>query len=161
MALISGATLLIIAGAAYLIFMWRFLAAGDRQESASEIVITPEYLQSMRSAGYPISISRAFQASSYGGWHGDGASLEVYRYPASESAALLAALKVRSPDYVWSDTTAKHGTLGDLKNLLPREFLPSSDSATVSEGRPAQDLPLVEYVVCPSAGLLYLISNRF
>ncbi len=115
----------------------------------------------MRSAGYPITISGAFQASSYGGWHGDGSSVTAYRFPASESLALLEALKVRSPDYVWSETTTKHAALGDLKNLLPPEFLPSSDSTVLSGGRPAQGLPLLEYVVCPSEGLLYTVSNQF
>ncbi len=54
-----------VVGIGYLILL-RSLAA-NQQESASEMVLTPEYLQGMRSAGYPISISRAFQAGSYGG----------------------------------------------------------------------------------------------
>ena len=160
-ALISGGTLLALAGVAYLIFFWIFLAGGEQQETASEMVVTPGYVQGMKSAGYPISISRAYQASSYGGWHGDGSSVTAYRFPSEESLVLMAALKVRSPDYVWSETTTKHSTMGELKNLLPHEFLPSSDSVTLSEGRPAQGLPLLEYVVCPSEGLLYTVSNQF
>ena len=160
-ALISGGTLLALAGVAYLIFFRIFLTGGDQTETASEMIVTPEYVQGVRSAGYPITVSRAFQASSYGGWHGDGSSVTAYRFPSPESLALVAALKVRSPDYAWSETTTKHATLGDLKNLLPPEFLPSSDSTALSEGRPAQGLPLLEYVVCPSEGLLYTVSNQF
>ena len=160
-ALVSGGSLLAVAGVAYLIFIWTFLTGGDQQETASEIVVTPEFVHGMRSAGYPITISRAFEASSYGGWHGDGSSVTAYRFPSSESVALMAALKIRSPDYEWSETTARHATLGDLKKLLPPEFLPSSESALLSQGRPAQELPLLEYVVCPSEGLLYTVSNQF
>jgi len=125
------------------------------------MVLTPEYLQGMRSAGYPISISRAFQAGSYGGWHGDGASLTVYLYPASESNALLAALKIRSPDYTWSETISQYATLGHLKDLLPDDFMPSADRTVLIEGRPAQGLPLLEYVICPAEGLFYSISHQF
>ena len=157
--LLCLASVIGIVGIGYLILI-RSLA-GNQQESASEIVLTPKYLQAMRIAGYPITIIQAFQASSYGGWHGDGASLKVYRYPASESDSLLEALKVRSPDYKWSDTISQYASLGHLKDLLPDDFLPSSERTILIEGRPTQGLPLLEYVVCPSEGLYYSISHQF
>jgi len=146
---------------AYLLFIRALHASSEQQRSSKEIEVTPEYAQAMRFAGYPISVTRAYQAGSYDGWHGDGSSVSIFQYPATESDALLAALKVRSPDYVWSETTSETSTLGGARSLIPSEFLPSARSSIIVEGKPAEGLPLLEYAVSPADGLLYTISNQY
>lgn len=141
-AILGGVTLLMLR-----------LFSGSSREIAREIPAG--------TTAYPISISRAFEASSHGGWHGDGTSLSAYRFPASQSPALLAALKEREPGYVWREIKADFNSLGDLKSLLPRDFLPSSGRSMIMEGRPAEGPPYREYVICPSEGLFYSIRHQF
>ena len=133
--------------------------AGGNVETANEIKVTPEFAAGMRSAGFPITVERAFEASSYGGWHGDGESLSAYRYLSSESPALITALKVRYPSYVW--TATNWDRVGILNDLLPKEFLPKNDSTPLLVGKPAEGLPLLEFVINPTEGMFYWIDNRF
>ena len=141
--------------------MRAFLASGEQNRSAQEIVITPEYVEAMRAAGYPITVTRAFKANSYDGWHGDGSSVSVYQYLPTESDALLEALKVRSPDYVWTEITSQSSTLSGARSFIPFDLLPSSSTAMIIEGKPAEGLPLLAYAVSPADGLLYTISNQY
>lgn len=160
-ALLVIATIVAIVGVAYGILMWRLLDGAKQQETAQEISITPEYIEAMRSAGYPITVTRAYTVSSYGGWHGDGSSMTVFRYLPSESEALIAALKIRSPDYVWADILSEQSILAGSRSQFPNDLLPRSGDSRVVEGKPAEGLPLLEYIVCPSEGLLYTVSNQF
>ena len=148
---------------AYLLFGWAFwFYAGKNKESVSETPVTPELVNSMRADGFPVTISRVVSASSYGGLHGDGSSLTAYRYSPDESAALVAALQQKHPEFVWSEMRSEFATShrASLK-LLPPELLPESGASIIFVGRPKGDIPFQEYIVDRSRGLLYIVSNTF
>jgi hypothetical protein len=144
---------------AALIF-YRMLSA-ENAESVSETPVTSEFVSSMRAAGFPITISRAVSASSYGGWHGDGQALTAYRYPPHESAALIAALQQKHPEFAWSETRSEFVSRYSPWTLLPRALQPESSSSVLFSGRPKEGSPVQEYVVDRSRGTLYTVSNRF
>ncbi len=133
----------------------------SQDESAREIPVTKEYADAMRAAGFPITVQRMFEASSYGGWHGDGSELTAYRYPPRESASLIEALKRKAPDFVWTESRRGAGALDFSGKLLPQDFLPDTDSVVLLVGRPSKGLPMNEYVVDRSRGILYCVSHRF
>ena len=154
----TGALCIAVSVAALLFY--RALSS-DKNESVSETPVTAEFMTSMQAAGFPISISRAVSASSYGGWHGDGQELTAYRYPPHESAALIAALQRKHPEFSWSETRSEFVTRYSPWTLLPRELHPESSSSVLLTGRPKEGLPIQEYVVDRSRGTLYIVSNRF
>jgi hypothetical protein len=47
-------------------------------EKAREIQVTRGYAASVRADGFPITVERAFEASSSGNFHGDGASVTAF-----------------------------------------------------------------------------------
>lgn len=143
---------------AALLFLRMF--SDQRKESVSETPVTPEFVSSMRTAGLPITISRAVSASSYGGWHGDGQSVTAYRYPPDQSAALIAALQAQNLDFSWGETSSESVARYSPWTLLPRELQPES-GAMLLVGHPKEGLPLEEYVVDRARGTLYTVSNTF
>ena len=154
-----GAALCVVAGVAMLLVVqW---ISPRNKESMWETPVTPEFMSSMRTAGFPISVSRVVSASSYGGWHGDGAELTAYRYPPSESEALIVALKQRHPEFSWIETRSEFVVRHSPWKLLPRELLPESDSSTLLVGHASEGSPMEEYIVDRSRGTLYSVSNRF
>ncbi|MDB6131949.1 MAG: hypothetical protein JWM59_192 [Verrucomicrobiales bacterium] len=132
----------------------------NNHESAAEVVVTPEFSRQLQSAGYPINVTKAFEASSHGGWHGDGSSVSVYRYDPRESPGLVSALKARMPDFEWEESRAAYGIFVDLGRLLPKSFLPSSERTATVHGQPPAD-PSREYIVLPNEGLFYMVKNTF
>ena len=126
-----------------------------------EIPVTPELASSLRAMGLPISVERAFEASSFGGWHGDGASLTAYRYPPTQSNALVDALKSREKAFAWSEVPAQTYDFAGLRQLLPPGFLPERDAWSLVVGRPADGPPVSEFVVDRAKGTLYSITNVF
>jgi hypothetical protein len=128
---------------------------------SKEIDVTRDYAASVRRDGFPISVERAFEASSFEGLHGDGASVTVYRYPPKESEELLAALKRKEPAFVWQDVPAETYEFSGLRRLLPPDFLPGRDSFALRVGDPADGVPVQEFVLDRSRGILYVIRNQF
>lgn len=135
--------------------------SGTSGTSGTEIQVTQSYAEGIRQAGYPITVQKAYEASSFGGWHGDGSLVTAYRYPPGESDALIAALKSQRPDFTWTETPSGAVTVGTVLETLPKEFLPSSDLAMLLVGRTPQGLPIFEFIVDRSRGTLYSVENRF
>ncbi len=129
--------------------------------SASEISVTPAYAADLRSAGFPISVQRAFEAGYTSGWHGDGSAVTAYRYPPGESQAIIEALKRKQPEVVWTETRSGAIDLGPLRDVLPSEFVPSNDSSALLVGLPAKGPPLIEFIVDRTRGIWYSVSNTF
>ncbi|WP_411825391.1 hypothetical protein [Luteolibacter sp. AS25] len=77
-ALISITAVLVTLFVAYLLFMRGLREGATSERRSKEIEVTHEYAQAMRSAGYPISVIRAYKASSYDGLHGDGSSVGIF-----------------------------------------------------------------------------------
>jgi len=80
--------------------------------------------------GLPIRAERAYQASSHDGFHGDGKSAMIVKFPSHQSEQLIEILNRRHPDYEWEEEIA-NWVIGTFRKLLPREFLPSSEDAEV------------------------------
>lgn len=154
-----AAALSLAAFVAAILFLQMF--SDKNKESVSEMPVTSEFVNSMRADGFPITISRAVSASSYGGWHGDGQSLTAYRYLPGESGALIAALQQKHPDFSWSESRSEFVARYPPWTLLPRELQPDSNASILIVGRPKEGLPLQEYVVDRSRGILYMVSNGF
>jgi hypothetical protein len=140
------------------------------EEKSGEVLITREYAASVRADGFPITVERAFEASSFGGFHGDGASVTAYRYPPAESDTLVSALKRREPTFVWNDVLLRQHDFSTLRHLLPPDFLPAPDTSTLLVGSggaiglrksPAEGPPVQEFAVDRSRGILYVIRNQF
>lgn len=135
--------------------------AGQPRGETREIPITPQYASSVRAAGFPITVQRALEANSFGGFHGDGASVTIYRYPATESDALVSAVKTRERGFTWSEVPAQKYDFSSLRRFLPSEFLPAPDAWSLLVGRPAEGPPVSEIVIDPARGTLYCITNVF
>ena len=133
----------------------------DMKESVSETPVTSAFTSSMQAAGFPITVTRAVSASSHGGLHGDGQSLIAYRYSPQESAALIAAVQQKHPDFFWVETRSEFVARYSPWTLLPRELQPDSGASMLYVGRPKEGLPMQEYVVDRVRGVLYVVSNTF
>jgi hypothetical protein len=131
------------------------------EEKAREVHVTRELAASLRADGFPITVERAFEASSFDGFHGDGASVTVYRYPPAESDTLIIALKRRGRTFVWEDIALGEFGFSSLGHLLPPDFLPTPDTSQLLVGYPAEGPPVQEFAVERSRGILYVITNRF
>ena len=148
----------VAAGAILLLFLREM---GRPQADTREIAVTPQYASSLRATGFPISVQRAFEASSFGGLHGDGASVIAYRYPPNESDALVTALKTRERGFTWSEVPAQTYDFSSLRQFLPADFLPAPDAWSLLVGQPAEGPPASEFVIDRSRGILYSITNVF
>ena len=126
-----------------------------------EIATTSEHITGLKREGYPISINRAFQAGQEGGVTGDIADLKVYRYPLSQSDALIAFLKHKYSTYAWNETAASFGTFHGLDSHLPPDLRPAESSTFYVVGTSPHNRGDHTYFVDCSVGLFYdlLITN--
>lgn len=80
-----------------------------------------------------IRVMAGFEASKYGGWHGDGGSIDIYLVEPSGTDELIAGLKrfheekqkewPKDYDYEWSESSRPD--LNSLDHLIPEKFQPS------------------------------------
>jgi hypothetical protein len=88
-----------------------------------------------------VRVLGAFEASSYGGWHGDGGSVTIYLIDPSGVDALIAGIdryrqtqNLQFPnesDFVWAE-----GTRPDLSGLgdhIPKKYQPPKDTYRMGE----------------------------
>lgn len=146
----------IIAIGGFLLIRW----SGRQHETAAEIPVTPELVASFRNAGFPITVQRAFEASSHGGWHGDGTRAAIYKFPTNEAPALVQALKQKYVGFTWTACYARSATIFELRRLIPPELLPDMNSLLLT-GRAADGNPTHEYLVDDAQGVFYEITSTF
>jgi hypothetical protein len=162
---IAGWTCSGLIGAAALfvgaVFLWPDLFITMGEQWGREIPVTKNYADEIRAVGHPISIERVFVAAAYDAFHGDGSSVTAYRYPQGETEALIAALKKKEPTYVWSDIAAKDRVIEPRRGLIPRDFLPAGDLSRLIAAKPSHNVLTFEFLVDPSRGTLYCISNQY
>ena len=143
------------------VFFWVMpFTQDDSVETAEEVPVTPELIQSFKQDGYPITVERAFSVSRYGGWHGDGEEATVYKFDPKDAPELCRALKERHRDYRWGHSSSESTTIHYLEHLLPDELVPDAQSTLLS-GRPTEGIPIGEIFVDPDRGLLFTVTNRF
>lgn len=135
------------------------LTSGD-ETTAQEIPVTEERREQMRSAGYPVTLLREFEVSSYNGFNGDGLTINANLFPAREAADLVAALKQKLPDHTWGESSVGSAVSGtSLLQKLPVAFWPAGGAAPVLAGG-STNQTLERIAVDRTNGVLYFISWR-
>jgi hypothetical protein len=148
--------LVVIVGGVFIFKMRHFIWL-DSNETANEIAVTDQYKAAVNGI-FSITLERAFEASSYGGLHGDGTALTIYKFPPSECPALINVLKFKHPEFTWSNSFADSASFLGLKHLIPKELLPVPNSRLLV-GRPSP--PLNEFYLDESRGILYDVTSRY
>ena len=90
-----------------------------------------------------IRVTAGFEASCYGGLHGDGGSVTIYLVDPAGTDDLIRGLKQfheeqkkKWPDdyqYIWSDSPSPD--LSELENLVPSKFQPPSGNYVIGRDR--------------------------
>jgi hypothetical protein len=116
--------------------LW-FLSLWTLTRDSESIVETREFSaeelsQSMKHLDPSIRVIDGFEASSHGGWHGDGGSVVIYHVAPNGTDGLIAGLKrfheekrkewPQDHDYEWSESTQPD--LSSLESLIPERFQP-------------------------------------
>jgi|GEM_PF-6948083 len=116
--------------------LWLLLLWNLTRDSGSTVetreLSSDELSQSMKHLNPSIMVIDGFEASSYGGWHGDGGSVDIYHVTPSGTDGLIAGLKrfheekrkewPQDYDYEWSESTRPD--LSSLEHLIPEKFQP-------------------------------------
>jgi hypothetical protein len=101
---------------------------GAARDKGSEIP-AHQLVESLNHLNPTIHVLAGFEASSYGGWHGDGGSVDIYLIDPSGIEQLIAGLKryhdEQQYNYRWSESPRPD--LNDLARLIPKKFLPKVD----------------------------------
>lgn len=132
----------------------------NRRETTGEVPITDELSSDLSFAGFPITLQRGFEVSSYGVKSGVGISLTAFQFPPTEAAGLIEALKAKNPEYEWSNPTSDRWIPKFLGHLIPPELLPRKGTSDLLWCKPVQGPAISELVIAPSDGLLYFIDTR-
>ena len=130
-------------------------------EKAREVQVTREYAASVRAGGFPITVERAFEASSFGGFHGDGSPVIVYRYPPPESDTLINTLKRKERSFVWKAIALGQYDFSSLQTCFPLISCPAPETSQLLVGCPAEGPPVQEFAVDRSRGILYVFRNQY
>lgn len=138
----SVATLFVIG-----LTLWGFLLLSLSSGSAPTVerrkLSTSELSQSMKHLNPNIRVLAGFTASSYGGLHGDGGSVDIYLVDPSGTDELIAGLKRFHEakrkewpwhyDYEWSESSRPD--LSSLDDLIPKRFQPDSGVYVIGRNR--------------------------
>ena len=138
----SVATVFAVGLALWIILLWSLSSSSGstvekRELSAGELSGIMAHLNPK------VRVIAGFQASSYGGWHGDGGSVDIYLVDPSGTDDLIVGLKrfheakrKESPehyDYEWSESPRPD--LSSLDDLIPERFQPESGVYVIGRDR--------------------------
>ena len=126
---------------------WLFLIWSISNDSKSQVearVLAPNELsESMKHLNPSIRVIAGFSASEYGGWHGDGGSVDIYLVNPEDTDELIAGLKrfheekrkewPAHYDYEWSESSRPD--LSSLGRLIPDRFQPQAGTYTIGRDR--------------------------
>jgi hypothetical protein len=138
----SVATFAAVGFALWVILLWG-LRSGSGSTVEKHELSAGELSQSMRHLNPGIRVIAGFTASSYGGWHGDGGSVEIYLVDPSGADELIAGLKrfheakrkewPEHYNYEWSESSRPD--LSSLDDLIPKRFQPESGVYVIGRDR--------------------------
>ena len=138
----SVATLFVIGLTLWGILLWS-LSSGSGSNVEKRELSTSELSQSMKHLNPNILVLAGFTASSYGGWHGDGGSVDIYLVDPTGTDELIAGLKrfheakrkewPEHYDYEWSESSRPD--LSSLDELIPAKFQPESGVYVIGRDR--------------------------
>jgi hypothetical protein len=138
----SVATLSVIGLALWGLLFWSLSSGSDSTVEQRELS-ADELSQSMKHLNPNIRVIAGFTASSYGGWHGDGGSVDIYIVDPSGTDELIAGLKSYHESkrkewpedyhYEWSESSIPD--LSSLDDLIPKRFQPDSGVYVIGRDR--------------------------
>lgn len=127
----SVATIFALGLTLWVLLLWN-LSSGSGSTVERRELSAEELAQSMKHLAPSIRVISGFEASSYGGWHGDGGSIDIYHVEPSGTDELIAGLKrfheekrkewPEDYDYEWSESSRPD--LSSLDRLVPAKFQP-------------------------------------
>ncbi len=127
----SVATIFALGLTLWVILLWN-LSSGSGSTVETRELSAEELAQSMKYLAPSIRVISGFEASSYGGWHGDGGSIDIYHVEPSGTDELIAGLKrfhaekrkewPEDYDYEWSESSRPD--LSSLDRIVPAKFQP-------------------------------------
>ena len=123
--------------------LWLILIVLDMSSSSdstakSRALTEDELSQSLNHLSPGIRLIAGFEASEYGGWHGDGGSVSIYLANPDDTDALIAGLKkfhkAKQKQYPEDDYTynykwieSSRPNLSSLDHQIPKKFRPKSE----------------------------------
>lgn len=138
----SVATVFVIGLALWGILLGSLSSGSDSTVEKRELSAS-ELSQSMKHLNPDIHVIAGFTASSSGGWHGDGGSVEIYLVDPSGIDELIAALKrfheakrkewPEHYNYEWSESSSPD--LSSLDDHIPDKFHPESGVYVIGRER--------------------------
>jgi hypothetical protein len=134
--------------------------SGDMVRTAYAVKLPPDFVYPVGAGTAQVHVEKAFFASAYGGWHGDGSEMTAYKIRSSDVSALLAGLKAKFPDYRWEEREAAYSPVSYLAQQVPVEFRPA-EKARLLLGAPADGVALSEYYFDRRLEVLFVVSHRF
>ena len=122
----------------WLYFFWSLLH-GTRQMTETRTLPAEELSHCLTHLNPAIRVTAGFEASSYGGLHGDGGCVTIYLVDPDGTEELIKGLKQfhevqkkKWPDqyqYTWGESP--HPDLSGLENLVPARFQPASGNYVI------------------------------
>ena len=138
----SATTLSVIGLALWGILLWS-LSSGSSSTVEQRELPASELSQSLKHLNPNIGVIAGYTASSYGGWHGDGGSVDIYLVDPSDTDELIAGLKrfheskrkdwPEHYDYEWSESARPD--LSSLDDLIPVKFQPQPGVYVIGRDR--------------------------
>jgi len=125
-------------------FSWSLSTSSPPEIVAREL--TEDKLSNALSHLCPdIQVSGGYEASEYGGWHGDGGSVTIYLIDPAKAEKLLSEIKSfhqhklkDDPDsftYNFEWETLSRPKLSSLDHLIPKKFQPPEDEYIIGRSR--------------------------
>jgi hypothetical protein len=125
-------------------FSWS-LSTSSPSEIVTRELSDQELHRALGHLSSDIEVTAGFEASEYGGWHGDGGRVTIYLIDPNKAEGLLNGIKSfhqqklkEDPDsytynYEWE--TLSRPKLRSLDHLIPEKFQPPADEYTVGRSR--------------------------
>jgi hypothetical protein len=149
-----GVVALLVAAIACLGF-WT-MNSGNMVHTAYEVKLPRDYVY----VGNEITLvhaEKAFFASAYGGWHGDGSEMTAYKVRSADVPLLLAALRRKYPNFSWEERFVPHSDVGYLAKQMPPEFRPA-ETTRLLHGVAADGARRLEYYFDRQLEVLFAVS---
>lgn len=154
LALCGIGAVLALCSSVFLIMICAFSC--DSSYSVSETrVLTRNELRSLNRYDPSIRVLAGFEASEYGGWHGDGGSIEIYLFEPSRTERLISQLKIIHSDWEWFETSRPDFNF--LEDHIPERFRPKPGGFEIGRDRHSSQ----KIVVGKDNGYVSFATSRF
>ena len=137
---------------------WLSAIFGRMVRTAHAEKLPPNFVY-MKTGASSVPVEKAYFASAYGGWHGDGSEMTAYKIRSADVPALLTGLRTKYSAYRWEEHRALHSDVWYLAKQVPAEFRPA-DNARLLHGMPGDGSGWLEFYFDRQLEVLFVVSSR-